>query len=73
MPQYLYECECGKLIEKTFTMEERKKKVKCKCGKIAKRAITSPNAIVHHRYIDNSARIGRGNGNHSGYFGTCKG
>ena len=70
MAQYLYECDsCGALTEREFRMADRRKRVMCACGKMARRAIVSPNAIIRHRYIDNSPRKGRGNGNRSGYFG----
>jgi len=61
MPRYDYVCDCGHQFERTFTMLEMKSKIKCsECGKMAKRAIGMPNAIVRHRYIDNSPRKGRG-------------
>jgi len=61
MAIYEYECECGEEIERTNSMADMKKTVKCpKCGKMAKRAIRNRTAIVRHRLGE--ARIGRGKG-----------
>jgi putative FmdB family regulatory protein len=63
VPSYDYVCECGEQFERVSSMAEMKSKLKCPvCGKMAKRAIGRPNAIVRHRYIDNIPRKNRGRG-----------
>jgi len=56
MPTYDYRCECGHQFERQFPMSGIKQRVKCPaCGKMAKKAISRPNAIVRHRYADVAA------------------
>lgn len=61
MPRYDYVCDaCGNEFEREFSMADMKHKLKCpSCGKMARRAIGMVNAIIRHRYLDQS-RKGRG-------------
>ena len=40
MPMYDYKCECGKVTEEFFKLEDYKARVKCECGKTAYRSFT---------------------------------
>lgn len=44
MPNYLFECECGKVTEKQFSINEERICI-CECGKEAKRVYTVIPAI----------------------------
>ena len=66
MANYEYKCACGEGFERDFPMGERQAAVKCPaCGKMAKRAITSPNAICRYSYFERNLgnpRVNRGKG-----------
>jgi putative FmdB family regulatory protein len=57
MPSYDYECACGFVLEREFSMEEVKQKVKCPCGRMATRVFAKPNKIVRYRGQDAMANI----------------
>ena len=58
MPDYDYECKCGNVEEREFSMDNVKAKVKCsKCGKMAVRMFSKPNKRVCYRGPDAMANI----------------
>lgn len=68
MPTYDYACKCGEKIQRTSTMADMKKKVKCPvCGKMAERDLAASFPAVRCRYsymdrVNGNPRFWRGKG-----------
>ena len=67
MPLYEYRCNCGETIERTCSMNNMKKKVKCPvCGKMASRSFNNfPAVQCRYSYFERSQgnpRATRGRG-----------
>ncbi|MHC4699588.1 MAG: FmdB family zinc ribbon protein [Planctomycetota bacterium] len=66
MAAYEFKCDnCGAVIERDFAMADKPKRVKCTCGKMARAAISCPNAICRYSLIERNSgnpRVNRGKG-----------